>query len=173
MTQDITTTGPSRRQIAKGAAWAVPAVSVAAAAPALAASPSSCEPGTLNVAAVCPPIIGLNTRNIYFTVSNPAGSDCEIPAGTALSLNLAGLVGLNVSLLNGINADVLFSDPSNATLVAPLAPGESIEVEVFPPSLLNAGVAGSASLSIEGSSASTNYTVVNILGGLLQVALCR
>lgn len=42
MTQDITTTGPSRRSIAKGAAWAVPAVSVAAAAPSLAASPLDC-----------------------------------------------------------------------------------------------------------------------------------
>ena len=35
----------SRRTVAKGAAWSVPAVAVAASAPALAASPSNCEPG--------------------------------------------------------------------------------------------------------------------------------
>ncbi|WP_282072602.1 hypothetical protein [Janibacter hoylei] len=46
MTQDITTTGPSRRSIAKGAAWAVPAVTVAAAAPSLAASTEECAPET-------------------------------------------------------------------------------------------------------------------------------
>lgn len=46
MTQDITTTGPSRRSIAKGAAWAVPAVSVAAAAPSLSASSEPCAPET-------------------------------------------------------------------------------------------------------------------------------
>ena len=128
----------------------------------------------LNVSAVCPPLIGLNTRNIHFVVSNPGGSDCEIPAGTALALNITGLANLSASLLNGINADVqvAFSDTSNATLTAPLAPGESFELEVFPPSLLSAGVAGSASLSIEGSSASANYTIVSILGGLLQAALC-
>lgn len=172
MSQDIIHS-PSRRTIAKGAAWAAPAVAVAAAAPALAASSDGCAPGTLNVSAVCPPLIGLNTRNIHFVVSNPDGSDCEIPAGAPLALNITGLANLTASLLNGINADVqvAFSDTSNATLTAPLAPGESFELEVFPPSLLSAGLLGSASLSIEGSSASANYTIVSVLG-LLQVALC-
>ena len=169
MTQDITTTGPSRRSIAKGAAWAVPAVTVAAAAPALAAS-TSCPAGALQVTALCPP--PLSTTSLRFRISNPAGSACTVPAGTPLTLNVSGLVGLTASLLNGINVDagVLFSDASNATLQRALAPGESVTLNVFPRSLLNAQVAGNATLSIEGTSASASYIIVSV--GVLSVAIC-
>lgn len=169
MTQDITTTGPSRRSIAKGAAWAVPAVSVAAAAPSIAASPN-CGPGTLQVEPLCPPL--LSTTSIRFRITNPASSDCTVPTGTALTLNVSGLVGLNASLLNGINADanVLFSNATDATLTQPLEPGQSITINVFPRSLLNAQVVGSATLSIGGSSASANYIIATVGG--LSVAIC-
>lgn len=42
------TTGPSRRTLAKGAAWSVPVIAMSAAAPAMAASPNSCSVGTIS-----------------------------------------------------------------------------------------------------------------------------
>ncbi len=170
MSKDITAPGPSRRQIAKGAAWAVPAVTVAAAAPALAASPTVCPAGTLTVATLCPPL--LSTTSLRFRITNPAGSGCTVPAGTPLTLNVSGLAGLDATLLNGINANagVLFTTATDATLQQALAPGQSITLNVFPRRLLYAQVAGTASLSIEGSSASASYIIATVAG--LSVAIC-
>lgn len=89
MTQDITTTGPSRRSIAKGAAWAVPAVSVAAAAPSLAASPTDCSDaanwqGNIVLTPGC--LISVAGANVGagWTVHNSGtgANACPIPAGT-------------------------------------------------------------------------------------------
>ena len=44
MTEDTTKLGVSRRTLAKGAAWSVPAVAVAGAAPAYAVSPTTTLP---------------------------------------------------------------------------------------------------------------------------------
>lgn len=84
MTQDITTTGPSRRSIAKGAAWAVPAVSVAAAAPSLAASPTCSDadgwqPGVRLDQGCLVAVAGLGVSAGWQIC---AGADCAIPAGT-------------------------------------------------------------------------------------------
>lgn len=169
MSKDITTSGPSRRSIAKGAAWAVPAVSVAAAAPALAASPLPvCDPGTLTVTANCPGL--LSTDSLTFTVGNPAGSGCEVPAGTVVDITVSGLVGLTLEQLVTLNAGVLYADGSTVALVEPLAAGESITLGIFPPSLLNAQVAGTATVAIAGSSASANYVIAEVAG--VTVAIC-
>lgn len=83
MTQDITTTGPSRRQIAKGAAWAVPAVSVAAAAPSIAASPTctNCAVPVLGAASTTV----RNTNVVYARRATVA---------TGLTFSLTGCTGL-------------------------------------------------------------------------------
>ena len=79
MTLDIT--HPSRRSVAKGAAWAVPAVAVAAAAPTLAASSELCT-GTadFSVRAECPPtdidLLDGNSESLYFVIDNE--SDCTV-----------------------------------------------------------------------------------------------
>lgn len=108
MSKDITTAGPSRRQIAKGAAWAVPAVTVAA----LAASPNYCETPTVTVEGVCPPLIGADTRSVYFRVTNTG--DCIIRSGLAFNLTQTGLVGLTVDHLTTIQVDaaVIFDSPT-------------------------------------------------------------
>jgi hypothetical protein len=83
------TSGPSRRQIAKGAAWAVPAVSVAAAAPTLSASPTDPGCGCLQTG-------GVNT----FT------------AQAVTVLNLGTVTGTTVFNLDSSNCDTGFFQPA-------------------------------------------------------------
>lgn len=88
MTQDGQATyipRPTRRSVAKGAAWAVPAIAVAAAAPAYAASRA-----TLTTS-VCSLFYGggtvnYQTHSMYLGVSSSTGS---IPAGTTLTWTVA------------------------------------------------------------------------------------
>ena len=176
MSKDITTSGPSRRSIAKGAAWAVPAVSVAAAAPALAASPGdACAPGTLKVTAVCPkPLIDLlNAVPLYFTITNPAGSNCTVPAGTVINIERSGLANLDVATLNSLaNVGVLYDTATTAHLTSPLASGQSAIIRIFPAGLATASVAAAATVRIDGSSATQDYTIVNVLDGVAGIAIC-
>lgn len=93
VSKDITTAGPSRRSIAKGAAWAVPAISVAAAAPSLAASPVvdctqpanwqsniSLTPGCLVSVAGANVGAGWTVRN-----TGVGANACPIPAGAVFT----------------------------------------------------------------------------------------
>lgn len=93
VSKDITTAGPSRRSIAKGAAWAVPAISVAAAAPSLAASPVvdctqpanwqsniSLTPGCLVSVAGVNVAAGWTVRN-----TGVGANACPIPAGAVFT----------------------------------------------------------------------------------------
>lgn len=175
MSQDITHS-PSRRTIAKGAAWAAPAVAVAAAAPSLAASSDGCAPGTLVVSVNCPPIITLptpNARQLTFTIANPAGSGCVVPTDTTFTVNRGGLVGVQVGPLNNLNvgANVIFDTANTGRLTAPLEPGQSVTFQVFPRNLVNLAVGQSVTVSIAGSSATRAYTLIGALG--ISVALCR
>jgi hypothetical protein len=135
LSKDITTAGPSRRQIAKGAAWAVPAVTVAAAAPALAASPTlpNCTPADLEVSVVDCSLVGLLQPQTYFTVKNPADSGCVVPSGTQLSLTTQGIAAIGVNVLESLNvsADVIFSEAGQPSIARDLQPGESIDVHVL------------------------------------------
>lgn len=93
MSKDITTAGPSRRSIAKGAAWAVPAVSVAAAAPSLAASTDECT----DCAA---PILGAAVTAIRNTNLTGTIRRATIAAGVTFSLTgCTGLVSAGVVTL--------------------------------------------------------------------------
>ncbi|MDN5717714.1 MAG: hypothetical protein L0G89_10830 [Janibacter sp.] len=175
MSKDLTTSGPSRRSIAKGAAWAVPAVSVAAAAPSLAASPNFCETVDVTVARVCPPLIGADTRSVYFTVTNDG--DCTIRSGLAFTLSQTGLVGLDVGHLNSIQVDagVLFTSATAGNINRDIPAGGSVEIEFVPDVLLNADVVGSATLTVGAPSATANFTVLEIDLPILpsiQVAIC-
>lgn len=156
MSKDITTSGPSRRSIAKGAAWAVPAVSVAAAAPALAASPTLCAPGesTLTVSVVNCRVLGLLSAP-YFTITN--NGECTVPAGTAITLTGSGLVSAVVQGLDDINVAVLYDGTSSTgTLEQPLESGATIQVNVF--SGLDVTVLGDYTLTIDGASAGFDLT---------------
>ena len=172
MTTDITSTGPSRRSIAKGAAWALPAVSVAAAAPSLAASATACAPGTLQVIINCPGLI--SGDSLYVTISNPEDSGCTVPEGTQFTVDRGGLAGVEVGPLNDLNvgADVLFDNATTGHLTAALEPGESVDVQIFPEGLATVSALQNLTFTIDGASASQGYTIVRV--GLLGVtiALC-
>ncbi len=168
MTQDLTTAGPSRRSIAKGAAWAVPAVSVAAAAPTLAASaPEECRP---QIRVNCPP--PLTTQQLTFTITNPSSNSCTIPTDTPFTVNRGGLAGVNVGPLNSINAgvNVIFDTANSGRLTAPLAPGQSVTFQVFPRGLATVSLLQNVSVTMEGVSAAQGYTIIRLLG--LSVAIC-
>lgn len=163
MTTEIT--NPSRRSVAKGAAWAVPAVAVAATAPSLAAS-TTCDPVT--VMPNCPPVLSGDT--LTFTISNP-DTGCVVPAGTPVDVTVSNLVGLTVDLLVDINVGVLSTESGTLALASDLAAGDSITINVFPPSLLNLAVLGTAEVSIMGVPASADYIIASALG--VTVALCN
>lgn len=149
VTQNITT-HPSRRTIAKGAAWAVPAVAVAATAPALAASPTNeCAPGSLVVAVQNCSGVDLLQALPYFTITNP--NNCTVPAGTAVTLSGAGLAEINLADVVALNADVLFNESGEGVLDQDLGPNDTIQVYVFPEGL-NVGVFGEYTLTVLGTS---------------------
>lgn len=88
VSKDLMTSGPSRRSIAKGAAWAVPAVSVAAAAPALAASTPDCTDPTvwqpaMTIEQGCLAAVAGVGVSAGWQIC--AGDDCAIPAGTVFT----------------------------------------------------------------------------------------
>lgn len=119
MTQDITTTGPSRRSIAKGAAWAVPAVSVAAAAPSLAASPpeeecDDCVVPVLTVAATS-----------FIRLTNPGR--VTVAGGLTFSLNgCTGLVSAGLARITQARLTVSRRNGDSSTHVSNLDLGIGI-----------------------------------------------
>lgn len=85
----VNTAGVSRRSIARGAAWAVPSVALAAAAPAVAASCSSegvSETATMQDSASVTQGPGAAQWTITITLTNAGAT--AVPAGTALSYTL-------------------------------------------------------------------------------------
>ena len=172
VSKDITTAGPSRRQIAKGAAWAVPAVSVAAAAPALAASPvTECAPGasTLMISVERCDGLALFTSLPRFRLTNPENATCTVPADTPVVVTTEGLASINLLGTDLANVGVLYSNAGTVALQAPLAPGESEVINVFPPGL-NVSALGSVTLGVDGKSAGFNLTDVVGLVSLCGVA---
>jgi len=115
------TAGISRRTIAKGAAWAVPVVAVAAAAPAMAASggPPTFTPGTAcknpgNSCAVHP-----KGYTLPFTVTNSSPRTIYITAvtyenvvGTSLTFVYAPPPTLPITLLPGSSQVIKFNAES-------------------------------------------------------------
>lgn len=98
---------PSRRVVAAGAAWLVPSVAVAAAAPALAASSGqACEVGDLQVevrgCATGLMNSGVGVAPAYFRISGPGG--CEIPQGTPFTVTLSSEFPLQALQLDSLNS---------------------------------------------------------------------
>lgn len=175
MSNDATTATPSRRTIAKGAAWAIPAVSVAAAAPALAASTSTCAPGSLVVEPVCPDttIDLFDGEPLHFTITNPSDSDCVVPQGTEITVDRGGLANVEVLTLNELaNVGVLYTDSDTAELTSDLEPGQTAVIRLFPQDLATVRALATATVSIAGSSASKDYTIVNIPLTGTTIAIC-
>ncbi|CAM3891653.1 hypothetical protein [Janibacter anophelis] len=180
MTQNVIT--PSRRSVAKGAAWAVPAVAVAAAAPSLAASTTYCTgTPTFTIDVVCPPtdidLLDGNSESLYFVVTNTSG--CTVEAGQEFTLDTTNLAGVTVEGLNAINAGVAVfgADGRTGTLSQDLADGASVEIHVFPVADVdvNLAVIGATTLTIEAASLTQAYTLIeaDAIGALaVTIAFC-
>ncbi|UTT66650.1 hypothetical protein NMQ01_02740 [Janibacter sp. CX7] len=167
MSKDITTAGPSRRQIAKGAAWAVPAVTVAAAAPTLAASPNPvCTGADITLGVSNCTLVGLLSPEASFTIT--AGPDCTIPQGTPVSLTGGALASIGLTALVDLNVGVLTfgSDIGSATLANDIAPGQTVTVQVFPEGL-NINALGTYQLAVLGATA--EFTLAAGVGTLVSV----
>lgn len=113
-----------RRTVARGAAWSVPVIAVAAPAPAMAASPATPR---------CPRVFGTSPRrladgNLQFTVSFASGVDattptCAVsftatkrtPPGPALTYTLATGQTFCVTSATGAADLVLIATPSSGT----------------------------------------------------------
>jgi hypothetical protein len=95
MTQDNQTPTVRRRTIAQGAAWAVPVITVGAAAPAMAASPPNeeCQP-VLTVQPGSYKCCNTATKNMKVVLMITDANNCGIPA--ELPINI-----LDVLLANG------------------------------------------------------------------------
>lgn len=177
MSHDLSNSGISRRSIAKGAAWAIPAVSVAAAAPSLAASLEPCVPGVLSVSVRQCSLVGVggNQQAPYFRVTN-ANSDCTVPVGTEVTLTTSGLIGLDLDFLELDNnkLQLLYTVGNTSTFetIAPILPGESVDIKVYGPSFISVGVSAlqEVGLNFDGATARFNWTRVNVLG--IVVFLC-
>lgn len=166
MSKDITTAGPSRRSIAKGAAWAVPAVSVAAAAPALAASTTACTGTDITLGVENCSLVSLLSPEAYFTIT--AGADCSIPAGTPVSLTGGALASVGLAALVDLNVGVLTfgSDIGSATLTEEVPAGQTVVVRVFPAGL-NINVLGTYMMTVLGATA--EFTLAAGVGSLASV----
>ena len=180
MTLDIT--HPSRRSVAKGAAWAVPAVAVAAAAPTLAASSELCT-GTadFSVRAECPPtdidLLDGNSESLYFVITN--NSECTVPAGQVFTLQTTGLANVSVEALNEIQVDavVFNSDGTSGVIGEEIPPGGEIIVKVFPVADIdvNLAVIGTTTLTVGTASLTEDYTLIeaDAIGALaVTLAFC-
>ncbi|APH00589.1 hypothetical protein ASJ30_02805 [Janibacter indicus] len=84
---------------------------------------------------------------------------------------MSGLVGLTLEQLVSLNAGVLYQNNGVLMLQSDLEPGDSIPIEVFPPSLLDAQVVGTATVAVAGSQSSANYIIATVLG--ITVAICN
>ncbi|YAL84383.1 hypothetical protein ACMYYO_06135 [Dermacoccaceae bacterium W4C1] len=122
------TSGVSRRTLAKGAAWSVPTVAVASAAPAFASSPEcqTCSyTNSIFPAPVTSQAIIVNNRGLF-------------TLGGQFQVNVAGCNGLfNLALVRGTAAKLTMSDGSTYTSTVGLSAGPL----VGPTASLGTGIA--------------------------------
>lgn len=123
------TSGISRRTLAKGAAWAVPAVAVAAATPAMA---SSGPAPTLNVTAAC---------------KNP-GKSCKVrPKGYTVTAEICNTSNLPIYIYNvtfvavGTSLNLTYAPPPELPFMVPAATSSGPTCETY---YLNASSTNSA-----------------------------
>lgn len=128
---DFTEKKISRRTVAKGAAWSVPVVAVAAAAPAHAASAD----GNVTVSGSCVgftvPILNVTAGHPKFTIS---ATGVALPAGSTLTLSTGTIAAADVQLAgssdNGVSLSVLGNGDTRVTLDNGLSDGGSTSLEV-------------------------------------------
>ena len=158
-----TTPGINRRKIVKGAAWSLPVIATAIAAPSAAASTTpawdarvsgTCS-GQFKAAGLASNILnaltgalGLTAATRSFTITAQEGT---IPAGTQFQLNHGGLLNLNLLGWSALGLTLLSSGPvATLALVNPLPLGQSITIDLLV-GLADVRVASNMSLSLAGA----------------------
>ncbi len=144
----------SRRTVAKGAAWSIPAVAVAASAPAVAASG---DLGAYHIDGTCG-VLGVLGAGFALTAGPVA-----LPAGTVIDIVGSGIANIGVFSVTGCTASVavLSGTSRRITLTAPLAAGATMAFRTT----LNVGVvwALSATVNATGTGAKTTAAVDDTL----------
>lgn len=113
----------SRRAVVKGAAWSVPVIAAAVAAPA--ASASTSELGALQLNGSCG-VLGVLGPGFTLTASATA----PIPAGTVITITGTGIANIGVfSVTGGLASVAVLSGTSRQiTLTAPLPAGATLNL---------------------------------------------
>ncbi|MDQ4501897.1 hypothetical protein [Sinomonas sp. ASV322] len=119
-----------RRQVVKGAAWAVPLVAAAAAAP---ASAASLPPWDVGVTGSCSTgLVGVVGRaKLQFTITAVSGT---VPSGTSFTLTSSEKVDLAALVSRpsaGFTVAALSETSALVTLVASLAEGSTVTLDLL------------------------------------------
>ncbi|MEE2567943.1 hypothetical protein V1638_00820 [Pseudarthrobacter sp. J64] len=111
----------NRRSVVKGAAWSVPVIAAAIAAPA--ASASVLDAGAFNLDGTCG-VLGLLGPGFLLTAADTA----PVPAGTVITITSSGIANIGVFSLTGGAAvvNVLSADSVQIVLTGDLLPGETL-----------------------------------------------
>lgn len=121
--QNIANKPRNRRAVVKGAAWSVPVIAAAIAAPA--ASASTVDIGAFNLNGNCG-VLGLIGPGFVLTASATA----PIPAGTVINITGSGVANIGVFSVTGglASVAVLSGTGRMITLTADLPAGASLEM---------------------------------------------
>ncbi|MBP2411539.1 hypothetical protein JOF48_000338 [Arthrobacter stackebrandtii] len=113
----------NRRAVVKGAAWSVPVIAAAIAAPA--ASASGLDAGAFALNGTCGVLAVLGPG---FTLT--ASATAPIPAGTTIAVSGSGIANIGVFSITGglASVSVLSGTDRLITLDADLAPGATLEM---------------------------------------------
>jgi len=120
MNKDLNLSSPAtRRTVVKGAAWSVPVIAAAIAAPA--ASASTIELGALNLSGTCG-VLGVIGPGFTLTASATA----PIPAGTVITISGSGVANIGVfSITGGLASVAVLSGTSRQITVTSEIPAGS------------------------------------------------
>ncbi|GAA3701370.1 hypothetical protein GCM10022377_13680 [Zhihengliuella alba] len=144
--EEITTSGLSRRSVTKAAAWSMPVIAAAVAAPMASASPAT----TFDVAISGSCVGGITVAGINafgdptFTITAASG---VIPAGTIFNLSTGSLLSLGVISSSDLLAASLLDDGSiQLVTTADIATSVPVSIPVSD-GVINADLLGNYTLS--------------------------
>lgn len=171
----------TRRTVAKGAAWSVPVVAVAAAAPSASASPATCDFGTTPpvVAPVNCVLAGVSIGNTNIPSFSVSGLSASCVNSATWTITYNGALQLALGNLNGTGLSVLGSTPTSANGVLTAT---SAVLPVLDNTLLavqpTAGVVETITMTVADGAGHTvsstmSFTAIAEVAGALVYASCQ
>lgn len=162
----------NRRKVVKGAAWSIPVIAAAVAAPSAAASGDPVAGWDVGITGTCSGtfkadglasnvlnaltgILGLKPAIRNFRISAHEGT---IPAGTRFQLSHGGILDLNLFAWSTLGLTLLSPGPvATLSLTNPLPFGQSITIDLMR-GLVDVKLASTVSLTLVGSDAPSSTT---------------